>query len=119
MGEPYLTKSGGKAERASPAIQSQSGSMPRPDLPTELEFLCATSHVALRTRHINQFANNNPTPLLKMKYIFSQEQLVIPDDVKIHIRSRIVSVEGPRGTKPSDTFSNPQSACTDGTKSVG
>jgi ribosomal protein L6P/L9E len=32
-----------------------------------------------------------------MKYIFSQEQLVIPDDVKIHIRSRIVTVEGTRG----------------------
>lgn len=32
-----------------------------------------------------------------MRYIFSQEQLVIPEDVKIHIRSRIVTVEGPRG----------------------
>merc|ERR1711939_835375 len=46
--------------------------------------------------------NNNPTPLLKMKYIFSQEQLVIPDNVKIHIRSRIVSVEGPRGKLTKD-----------------
>merc|ERR1712000_529069 len=58
-------------------------------------------------------ANNNPTPLLKMKYIFSQEQLVIPDNVKIHIRSRIVSVEGPRGKLTKDlshiavTFSLP------------
>merc|ERR1711939_364521 len=65
------------------------------------------------TRHIDQFANNNPTPLLKMKYIFSQEQLVIPDNVKIHIRSRIVSVEGPRGKLTKDlshiavTFSLP------------
>ena len=33
-----------------------------------------------------------------MKYIFSEEQLVVPEDVKIHIRSRIVTVEGPRGT---------------------
>jgi len=33
-----------------------------------------------------------------MKYIFSQEQLVVPEGVKIHIRSRIVTVEGPRGT---------------------
>ncbi|KAJ4515415.1 60S ribosomal protein L9B [Exophiala dermatitidis] len=37
-----------------------------------------------------------------MKYIFSQEQLVIPEDVKIHIRSRIVTVEGPRGKLVKD-----------------
>ncbi|EXJ86120.1 60S ribosomal protein L9-B [Capronia coronata CBS 617.96] len=37
-----------------------------------------------------------------MKYIFSQEQLVIPEDVKIHIRSRIVTVEGPRGKLTKD-----------------
>jgi len=37
-----------------------------------------------------------------MKYIFSQEQLVIPDNVKIHIRSRIISVEGPRGKLTKD-----------------
>jgi len=37
-----------------------------------------------------------------MRYIFSQEQLVIPDDVKIRIRSRIVTVEGPRGTLTKD-----------------
>ncbi|KAK4949781.1 60S ribosomal protein L9B [Elasticomyces elasticus] len=49
-----------------------------------------------------------------MKYIFSQEQLVIPDDVKIHIRSRIVTVEGPRGKLTKDlshiavTFSLPK-----------
>lgn len=35
-----------------------------------------------------------------MKYIFSQEQVVVPDDVKVHIRSRIVTVEGPRGAQP-------------------
>ncbi len=33
-----------------------------------------------------------------MLYIFSQEELKIPEGVKIHIRSRIVTVEGPRGT---------------------
>ncbi|EXJ77607.1 60S ribosomal protein L9-B [Capronia epimyces CBS 606.96] len=37
-----------------------------------------------------------------MKYIFSQEQLVIPEDVKIHIRSRVVTVEGPRGKLTKD-----------------
>jgi hypothetical protein len=42
--------------------------------------------------------------LLKMKYIFSQEQLVVPDDVKIHIRSRIVTVEGPRGKSEQHTL---------------
>ncbi|KEF52867.1 60S ribosomal protein L9-B [Exophiala aquamarina CBS 119918] len=51
-----------------------------------------------------------------MKYIFSEEQLVIPDDVKIHIRSRIVTVEGPRGKLTKDlshiavTFSLPKSS---------
>ena len=38
-----------------------------------------------------------------MKYIFSQEQLTIPEGVKIHIRSRIITVEGPRGMRPSIT----------------
>ncbi|KAH0843161.1 hypothetical protein AYO21_03451 [Fonsecaea monophora] len=37
-----------------------------------------------------------------MKYIFSQEQLVIPEGVSIHIRSRIVTVEGPRGKLTKD-----------------
>ncbi|KAI4152993.1 MAG: hypothetical protein LQ340_002581 [Diploschistes diacapsis] len=32
-----------------------------------------------------------------MKYIHSQETLDVPDKVKVHIRSRIVTVEGPRG----------------------
>jgi len=32
-----------------------------------------------------------------MLYIYSQEQLEIPENVKIHIRSRVVTVEGPRG----------------------
>lgn len=48
-----------------------------------------------------------PPPLLKMKYIFSEEQLVIPEDVKIHIRSRVVTVEGPRGTKSSGCIALP------------
>lgn len=54
---------------------------------------------SLRTTTFERPPPNNPQPLLKMKYIFSSEQLVIPDNVKIHIRSRIVTVEGPRGTK--------------------
>ncbi|PGH19128.1 hypothetical protein AJ80_04206 [Polytolypa hystricis UAMH7299] len=39
-----------------------------------------------------------------MRYIHSEETLKIPEDVSINIRSRIVTVEGPRGTsffKPS------------------
>ncbi|KAF2102865.1 putative 60S ribosomal protein L9 [Rhizodiscina lignyota] len=32
-----------------------------------------------------------------MKYIHSQETLNIPDGVKVHIKTRIVTVEGPRG----------------------
>lgn len=32
-----------------------------------------------------------------MRYIFSNELLEIPEDVKIKIRSRVVTVEGPRG----------------------
>ncbi|RMD40893.1 hypothetical protein DV735_g4244, partial [Chaetothyriales sp. CBS 134920] len=37
-----------------------------------------------------------------MRYIFSQEQLVIPEGVTVHIRSRIVTVEGPRGKLTKD-----------------
>jgi ribosomal protein L6P/L9E len=36
-----------------------------------------------------------------MRYIFSNELLEIPENVKIKIRSRIVTVEGPRGEIPS------------------
>ncbi|EJT81877.1 60S ribosomal protein L9-A [Gaeumannomyces tritici R3-111a-1] len=32
-----------------------------------------------------------------MRYIHSSEQLEIPEGVKVHIRSRLVTVEGPRG----------------------
>jgi large subunit ribosomal protein L9e len=32
-----------------------------------------------------------------MRYIHSEETLTIPENVKIHIKSRIVTVEGPRG----------------------
>ncbi|KAI9738696.1 MAG: 60S ribosomal protein L9B [Cirrosporium novae-zelandiae] len=32
-----------------------------------------------------------------MRYIHSQEQLTIPEGVKIHIKARVVTVEGPRG----------------------
>lgn len=36
-----------------------------------------------------------------MLYIYSQEMLAIPEGVKIHIRSRLVTVEGPRGNSYS------------------
>lgn len=35
--------------------------------------------------------------LLKMKYIFSEEEIAVPENVTVKIRSRIVTVEGPRG----------------------
>ncbi|KAJ5909087.1 hypothetical protein N7495_001769 [Penicillium taxi] len=50
----------------------------------------------------------------KMRYIHSEETLPIPDNVKIHIRSRIVTVEGPRGKLVKDlshlavTFGRPE-----------
>ncbi|KAL6718103.1 60S ribosomal protein L9B [Lecanora helva] len=37
-----------------------------------------------------------------MRYIHSQESLEIPDGVKIHIKSRVVTVEGPRGKLVKD-----------------
>ncbi|KAK4694399.1 large subunit ribosomal protein L9e, partial [Lecanoromycetidae sp. Uapishka_2] len=37
-----------------------------------------------------------------MRYIHSQEELTIPDNVKVHIKSRIVTVEGPRGKLVKD-----------------
>ncbi|KAK8160835.1 60S ribosomal protein L9 [Phyllosticta citrichinensis] len=37
-----------------------------------------------------------------MKYIRSQESLTIPDGVKVHIKTRIVTVEGPRGKLVKD-----------------
>ncbi|KAL4785097.1 ribosomal protein L6, alpha-beta domain-containing protein [Aspergillus varians] len=49
-----------------------------------------------------------------MRYIHSEETLPIPDNVKIHIRSRLVTVEGPRGKLTKDlshiavTFSRPK-----------
>ncbi|KAL2794266.1 ribosomal protein L6, alpha-beta domain-containing protein [Aspergillus germanicus] len=49
-----------------------------------------------------------------MRYIHSEETLPIPDNVKIHIRSRIVTVEGPRGKLTKDlshiavTFGRPK-----------
>lgn len=49
-----------------------------------------------------------------MKYIFSEELVAVPDDVKVHIRSRIITVEGPRGKLTKDlshiavTFSLPE-----------
>ncbi|KAL9628367.1 MAG: hypothetical protein Q9204_005932, partial [Flavoplaca sp. TL-2023a] len=37
-----------------------------------------------------------------MKYIHSSEALTIPDNVKVHIKSRLVTVEGPRGKLQKD-----------------
>ncbi|KAL8743504.1 MAG: hypothetical protein Q9190_004156 [Brigantiaea leucoxantha] len=34
-----------------------------------------------------------------MKYIHSQESLSIPDNVSVHIKSRIISISGPRGNR--------------------
>jgi hypothetical protein len=38
-------------------------------------------------------SHNSP----KMKYIHSQESLTVPEGVKVHIKTRIVTVEGPKG----------------------
>ncbi|KAE9570239.1 60S ribosomal protein L9-B [Colletotrichum fructicola] len=64
----------------------------------------------------NQSPIAQPTTLpdVKMKYIHSQESLDIPQDVKVHIKSRVVTVEGPRGKLVKDlshlavNFSQPQ-----------
>ncbi|KAF2143597.1 uncharacterized protein K452DRAFT_224101 [Aplosporella prunicola CBS 121167] len=37
-----------------------------------------------------------------MKYIHSQESLNIPEGVKVHIKTRVVTVEGPRGSPRGD-----------------
>ncbi|QDS67495.1 hypothetical protein FKW77_001394 [Venturia effusa] len=48
-----------------------------------------------------------------MKYIHSKEELAVPEGVKVHIKSRIVTVEGPRGKLSKDlghlavSFSHP------------
>lgn len=39
-----------------------------------------------------------------MKYIFSEEQVIVPENVKVHIRSRVVQIEGPRGNLPNMRF---------------
>jgi len=50
-----------------------------------------------------------------MKYIHSEETLEVPDKVKVHIKSRVVTVEGPRGkltknlTHLAVNFSQPKS----------
>ncbi|KAK3634502.1 60S ribosomal protein L9B [Elasticomyces elasticus] len=49
-----------------------------------------------------------------MRYIHSQEELAIPAGVKVHIKTRIVTVEGPRGKLVNNlghlsvTFSTPE-----------
>ncbi|KAL8903966.1 MAG: hypothetical protein Q9207_003581 [Kuettlingeria erythrocarpa] len=54
-----------------------------------------------------------------MKYIHSAESLTIPENVKVHIKSRLVTVEGPRGKLVKDLshlsvcFSQPNTATID------
>ncbi|KAF7629093.1 hypothetical protein AFLA_004433 [Aspergillus flavus NRRL3357] len=49
-------------------------------------------------RRHRQFSLGHSTAhAVKMRYIHSEERLPIPENVKIHIRSRVVTVEGPRG----------------------
>ncbi|EAS31686.3 60S ribosomal protein L9 [Coccidioides immitis RS] len=49
-----------------------------------------------------------------MRYIHSEETLTIPENVSVHIRSRVVTVEGPRGKLVKDlshlavSFSRPK-----------
>ncbi|KAF1826547.1 ribosomal protein L6 [Dissoconium aciculare CBS 342.82] len=49
-----------------------------------------------------------------MRYIYSQESLTIPEGVKVHIKTRQVTVEGPRGKLTKDlghlavAFSHPE-----------
>merc|ERR1711961_26742 len=47
-------------------------------------------------------SNSTPPPFRqihrsKMKYIHSEETLTVPEGVKVTIKSRLVTVEGPRG----------------------
>ncbi|KAF9887456.1 hypothetical protein FE257_010173 [Aspergillus nanangensis] len=57
---------------------------------------------------------HSTTHAVKMRYIQSEERLPIPENVKIHIRSRVVTVEGPRGKLVKDlshiavTFGRPE-----------
>ncbi|KAL8689892.1 MAG: hypothetical protein Q9218_004541 [Villophora microphyllina] len=37
-----------------------------------------------------------------MRYIHSEESLTIPDNVNVHIKSRLITVEGPRGKLQKD-----------------
>ncbi|KAK5947241.1 60S ribosomal protein L9B [Knufia obscura] len=59
-----------------------------------------------------------------MKYIFSEETVVVPENVKVHIRSRIVTVEGPRGKLTKDlshiavTFALPEEKNKDGLQTI-
>ncbi|CEJ59112.1 Putative 60S ribosomal protein [Penicillium brasilianum] len=50
----------------------------------------------------NSTPSANSTHAVKMRYIHSEERLPIPDNVKVHIRSRVVTVEGPRGKLVKD-----------------
>ncbi|KAB8240190.1 ribosomal protein L6, alpha-beta domain-containing protein [Aspergillus flavus] len=66
-------------------------------------------------RRHRQFSLGHSTAhAVKMRYIHSEERLPIPENVKIHIRSRVVTVEGPRGKLVKDlshiavTFGRPE-----------
>lgn len=59
-----------------------------------------------------------------MKYLFSEEIITVPADVSVHIRSRIVQVEGPRGKLTKDlshiavTFTLPEKKTKDGLQTI-
>ncbi|KAB8229308.1 60S ribosomal uL6 domain-containing protein [Aspergillus alliaceus] len=66
-------------------------------------------------RRHRQFSLGHSTAhAVKMRYIQSEERLPIPENVKVHIRSRVVTVEGPRGKLVKDlshiavTFGRPE-----------
>ncbi|KAE8136187.1 ribosomal protein L6, alpha-beta domain-containing protein [Aspergillus pseudotamarii] len=66
-------------------------------------------------RRHRQFSLGHSTAhAVKMRYIHSEERLPIPENVKVHIRSRVVTVEGPRGKLVKDlshiavTFGRPE-----------
>merc|ERR1712059_166845 len=67
-------------------------------------------------------SNSTPPPFRqihrsKMKYIHSEETLTVPEGVKVTIKSRLVTVEGPRGKLTKNlnhlavNFSHPKEGC--------
>lgn len=49
---------------------------------------------------------NDSDNTFEMKYIHSKETLEIPEGVKVHIKTRTVTVEGPRGENSPPNYSN-------------